>query len=204
MHANRTRLMMLGTVMMRASSASVTARPVVVGGVFGIVVGGAGIAAGLEAVSALPSCTDAAYDRRVPTVFTRIIRGEIPGSFVWRDDECVAFMSINPINTGHTLVVPVAEVDHWIDLPASTAAHLMEVAHAIGRAQQEAFLPERVGMIIAGFEVPHTHLHVIPMDSMRDLDFANAATEPNFASIQSAAAAIKTVLVTQGASGVPR
>ncbi len=102
------------------------------------------------------------------TLFTRIIRGEIPGTFVWRDDRAVAFLSIAPATTGHTLVVPVAEVDQWTDLPAEVASHLMEVAHWIGRAQRRAFSPRRVGLLVAGFEVPHTHLHVIPLNSMAD------------------------------------
>lgn len=128
------------------------------------------------------------------TIFTRIIHGEIPGTFVWRDDQCVAFMSINPINHGHTLVVPIAEVDHWLDLPADLAAHLMRVAHTIGQAQMQAFRPERVGLIIAGLEVPHTHLHVIPMDSIAHLDFANAAAVPDFEAIGRAADAIRAAL----------
>lgn len=111
------------------------------------------------------------------SVFTMIINGDLPGHFVWRDDTAVAFLSINPINTGHTLVVPVAEVDHWIDLPAETNAYLMDVARAIAKVQQAVFEPARIGLMIAGFEVPHTHVHVIPMDSMAHLSFANAATE---------------------------
>jgi histidine triad (HIT) family protein len=146
--------------------------------------------------------TGAAYDRVVPTVFTRVINGEIGGSFVWRDELCVAFLSINPITTGHTLVVPRAEVDHWLDLPESVAAHLMAVGHTIGRAQQAAFSPLRVGLIMAGFEVPHAHLHVIPMDSMGDLDFANAAVEPDFSAIAAAGAAIRAALGAVGAAGV--
>jgi histidine triad (HIT) family protein len=110
----------------------------------------------------------------VPSIFTRIIDGELPGRFVWRDDTCVAFLSIAPLRPGHTLVVPRAEVDHWIDVEPDVAAHLMTVAHTIGRAQARAFSPARVGMIIAGMEVPHTHLHVVPIDSEADLDFARA------------------------------
>jgi len=125
----------------------------------------------------------------MPTIFTRIIDGEIPGTFVWRDDLCVAFMSINPIADGHTLVVPRAEVDHWIDLPAELSSHLFTVSHVIGRAQQTAFACERVGLIIAGFEVPHTHIHVIPTRSMSDLSFANAASSvPRERLVQNAAA----------------
>jgi histidine triad (HIT) family protein len=110
----------------------------------------------------------------MPSIFSRIIAGELPGRFVWRDDVCVAFLSIAPLRPGHTLVVPVEEVDHWVDLDGDTAAHLMHVAQAVGRAQQEAFRPARVGLIIAGMEVPHCHLHVVPIDREADLHFANA------------------------------
>lgn len=108
------------------------------------------------------------------SVFTQIIQGSLPGTFVHRDDVCVAFMTINPITTGHTLVVPIAEVDHWLDLDAPTRAHLFEVSHRIGEAQMRVFDCDRVGLIIAGYEVPHTHLHVIPTRSMADLAFSAA------------------------------
>ena len=128
------------------------------------------------------------------TVFSRIINGEIPGTFIWNDSECVAFMSINPINTGHALVVPRVEVDQWTDLPASLVEHLCAVAHAIGRAQKAAFGCERIGLIIAGFEVPHVHLHVIPTEGMQHMSFANAAATPDFASISAAAHRITEAL----------
>ena len=108
------------------------------------------------------------------TIFTRIINGEIPGIFVHRDDLCVAFLDIRPLAHGHVLVVPIAEFDHWIDLPAELSAHLFAVAQRIGVAQQRAFGCERVGLIIAGYEVPHTHLHVIPTTHMGQLNFASA------------------------------
>ena len=111
------------------------------------------------------------------TIFTRIIDGEIPGIFVHRDQHCVAFLDIRPLAHGHVLVVPIAEVDHWIDLPAELSAHLFAVAQRIGVAQQRAFGCERVGLIIAGYEVPHTHLHVIPTTHMGQLNFASAAPE---------------------------
>lgn len=112
----------------------------------------------------------------VASVFTKIIAGELPGHFVWKDDLCVAFMSINPITRGHTLVVPKQETDHWINLSPELAAHLMEVARKIGIAQQAAFKPERIGLIVAGYEVPHTHIHVLPTYSMSDFSFARATT----------------------------
>ncbi len=128
------------------------------------------------------------------TIFTRIIEGELPGRFVYRDDVSVAFLSIAPIRRGHTLVVPVAEVDHWIDLDPGTAAHLMQVAHRIGRAQQRAFSPARIGMIIAGMEVPHTHLHVIPIDRESDLHFENADPDASAEDLDAAADALRSAL----------
>lgn len=134
----------------------------------------------------------------MPTIFTRIINGEIPGTFVHRDEQCVAFLSINPLAHGHTLVVPIAEVDHWVDLPDDLAAHLFAVAHRIGRAQQAAFNPERVGVIVAGYEVPHTHIHVVPTNHMSELDFSNAAAHADRDQMDSAAAAIRLALQAQG------
>jgi histidine triad (HIT) family protein len=136
------------------------------------------------------------------TIFTRIIEGEIPATFVWRDSECVAFMSINPIQTGHTLVVPRQEVDHWIDCPPDLLAHLFEVARQIGAAIDQVYRPERIGVIIAGLEVPHLHIHVIPIDSERDLSFANAATSVEREALEDAAGSIRYVLTSGGAAGV--
>jgi histidine triad (HIT) family protein len=132
------------------------------------------------------------------TIFTRIIDGELPGRFVWRDETCVAFLSINPIHTGHTLVVPIAEIDHWLDLPADTCAHVMDVARTIGLAQQAAFDPARVGLIVAGFEVPHCHVHVIPMEDMRDIDFAYAAAAPDPSALDDVADRLRDALRTAG------
>ena len=108
------------------------------------------------------------------TIFTRIIEGELPGRFVHRDDKCVAFLSIAPLRPGHTLVVPIEEVDHWVDLDPDLLAHLMRVAHDVARAQMAAFSPVRIGVIIAGMEVPHAHIHLVPIDREADLRFENA------------------------------
>lgn len=124
------------------------------------------------------------------TIFSMIIDGDLPGTFVWRDDLCVAFLSINPLSPGHTLVVPREEVDHWIDVSPELNAHLFAVAHEIGRAQQRAFGCERVGVIVAGYDVPHTHVHVFPTNSMGDLSFANAAAHVDRDDLEAAAAAI--------------
>lgn len=113
------------------------------------------------------------------TIYTRIIDGDIPGRFIWKDDVCVSFLDIRPLARGHALVVPRAEIDQWTDLPADTATHLMEVAHRIGGVQKELLRPARVGLMIAGFEVPHVHIHVVPMNSMAALDFGQADANPD-------------------------
>jgi histidine triad (HIT) family protein len=111
----------------------------------------------------------------MPTIFTRIIDGEIPGHFVWTDDRCVALLSINPITVGHALVVPRDEVDHWVDLDTELASHLVNVARIVGLAQQRAFAPPRIGLEVAGFEVPHCHLHVLPIWGEDDLHLSRSA-----------------------------
>jgi diadenosine tetraphosphate (Ap4A) HIT family hydrolase len=128
------------------------------------------------------------------TLFTKIINGDLPGRFVYRDDMCVAFLTIAPICPGHTLVVPRLEVDHWVDLPDELAGHLAIVARKIGAAQMTAFEAERISLIIAGLEVPHTHLHVLPITSEADIDFrkANSAVDP--AELDQAANALRAAL----------
>jgi histidine triad (HIT) family protein len=138
----------------------------------------------------------------MPTIFTRIMDGEIPGTFVWRDDVCAAFLSINPLRPGHTLVVPRDEVDHWIDCPPELANHLFTVSREIGTALQRAFNPTRVGFMIAGLEVPHLHFHLVPMDGVHDLDFANAASSVEREELDSAAGKIRSELRSMGLSGV--
>ena len=136
------------------------------------------------------------------TIFSRIIAGEIPGTFVWRDDRCVAFMSINPMAHGHTLVVPIEEVDHWVDATPELAAHLFEVTRVVGVAQRAAFGCERVGVMIAGYEVPHTHIHVVPTNQMSELSFANAAASVDRADLEAAAEAIRDQLRSMGRAEV--
>jgi len=115
----------------------------------------------------------------MPTVFASIIAGEIPARFVYRDERCVSFMDVRPLARGHALVVPREEIDHWTDLDVGLASHLMAVAHRVGNAQMELLRPARIGLVIAGFEVPHVHVHVVPVNSMADLDFRNADSSPD-------------------------
>lgn len=130
------------------------------------------------------------------SVFTKIINGELPGRFVYRSEYVVAFLSIEPLTYGHTLVVPVAEVDRWTDLPQGIWAEVNEAAQLIANAIMKAFGAPRCGYIIAGFDVPHTHIHLFPTDKMADYNFANAlaadATDP--AKMDDAAARIAQAL----------
>ncbi len=132
------------------------------------------------------------------SLFSRIIEGELPGRFVWRDDEVVAFLTIAPLQPGHTLVVPIEEVADWVDLDPDLLAHLTVVSQIIGKAIDAAFHPAKVGLMIAGLEVPHVHIHVTPINSVTDLDFANADTGASDESLDDAAQRIRAALAEMG------
>ena len=132
------------------------------------------------------------------TLFTRIIQGEIPGRFVWKDEHCVAFLSIGPLTDGHTLVVPRQEIDKWTDAPAELMVHLTEVAHVIGKAQIAAFGAERAGLEIAGFDVQHMHRHEGPVNARADFDLSAARTDVPAEQFDSAMHTLRSALVTQG------
>ncbi len=136
------------------------------------------------------------------TIFTRIIEGELPARFVWKDDSCVVFLSISPLRPGHALVVPRQEVNHWIDLDAGLLGHIFETAQAIGKAQMAGFKPARIGLAIAGLEVPHCHIHVVPIRGVHDLDFSNQDPNPDPAMMDAAAETIRRELRKLGYSQV--
>jgi diadenosine tetraphosphate (Ap4A) HIT family hydrolase len=128
------------------------------------------------------------------TVFTKIINGEIPSRFVYEDDDVVAFLTIAPITQGHTLVVPRAEIDQWQDVDATAFNKVMAVSQLIGKAVSKAFDVERAGLIIAGMEVPHLHVHVFPARDLSDFGFANADQNPSQESLDEAQTKIKEAL----------
>ena len=136
------------------------------------------------------------------SIFTRIIEGEEPARFVWRDDRCVAFLASAPVRPGHTLVVPIDEVDNWLDLDDVTAQHLMAVAQRVGRAINQAFQPKRVGLMIAGFDVAHVHLHVAPLEDHHDFDYDAQVADPSSNELDGALELILSALATgpRGAS----
>lgn len=131
---------------------------------------------------------------RMPTVFTKIINGELPGRFVYEDDDVVAFLTIHPMTQGHTLVVPRAEIDHWQDVEAEVLNKVMAVAQLIGKAVCNAFGASRAGVIIAGLEVPHLHVHVFPAYNLTDFGFAHVDRNPSQRSLDEAQAKIKDAL----------
>ncbi|OKL54152.1 diadenosine tetraphosphate hydrolase [Bowdeniella nasicola] len=114
------------------------------------------------------------------SVFSKIIAGEIPGRFVWADDHVVAFLDVNPQTDGHVLVVPREEIDRWTDMSPELAAHMFAVGHIIGKELRVVFGSERTGVVIEGFAVPHTHLHLFPANSSADFDptHLTGSTEP--------------------------
>lgn len=132
------------------------------------------------------------------TVFTRIIDGELPGRFVWTDETCVAFLSIGPLTQGHTLVVPRREVDRWTDAEPALVTHLMGVAQAIGTVQVTAFNAQRAGLMVAGYEVPHLHVHVWPSNSLEDFDLDQVDNNPEPADLDEAAERIRAGLRVAG------
>lgn len=134
------------------------------------------------------------------SVFTKIINGELPGRFVYRDKKVVAFLTIEPLTYGHVLVVPIQEVDKWTDLASEDWLYLNKVAQRIGKAVVQAFDAPRAGYIIAGFDVPHTHIHVFPTSHMAEYDFSQAyamdETDPTL--MDEAAAKIRAALASDG------
>lgn len=128
------------------------------------------------------------------TIFTKIINREIPGRFVYEDDDVVAFLTIEPMTQGHTLVVPRAEIDQWQNVDPPAFARVMEVSQLIGKAVTKAFSADRAGVIIAGLEVPHLHVHVFPARNLSDFGFAHVDRNPSPESLDEAQAKIKAAL----------
>lgn len=131
------------------------------------------------------------------SIFTRILAGELPGHFIWKDDLCFAILTIQPIRTGHAIVIPNTEINHWDDVPPATAAHLMQVSQHVAKAIKQLVPCKRVGLMVVGLEVPHTHLHVMPIDTPADMDFKYAsAVSPQ--ELEKTAAALRKVLQAAG------
>lgn len=148
----------------------------------------------------------------MPTAFTRIIEGKLSAYIVWEDERCVAFLCKPPFRPGHTLVVPREEVDQWLDLDPELVSHLTEVAQQIGQALRTGFRAARVAVFIAGVEIPHAHIHLIPVepevyrigfDFMDEAEFrrredVEGGTGPSSTDYEEAAAIIREALKELG------
>jgi histidine triad (HIT) family protein len=132
------------------------------------------------------------------TIFTRIIEGEIPGRFVWRDDDVVAFLPIALLAPGHTLVVPIQPVDHWIDLDPALNAKVWAVAQTVSQALQSIYRPTKVGVLVVGEEVPHAHVHLVPFTQLSQMSFANQDTDPSAEALDEQAEALRAALRAAG------
>ena len=106
------------------------------------------------------------------SIFTKIIKGEIPCYKIAEDDRFIAFLDVFPIKKGHTLVVPKVQIDYLFDLDDSLLSDLMIFAKKVAQKMQSAISCERIGIAVIGLEVPHAHIHLVPLDTVEDIDFS--------------------------------
>lgn len=128
------------------------------------------------------------------TIFSKIIKGEIPSYKVAEDDRFYAFLDINPVNWGHTLVVPKREEDYIFDLADDELSAMALFAKKVARALKKAVPCRKVGMAVIGLEVPHAHIHLVPMDKEGDLDFRHKISDPDPERMKEIAAAISAAI----------
>ncbi len=126
------------------------------------------------------------------SIFTRIINGDIPCHKVAEDDNYLAFLDINPLKKGHTLAIPKKEVDYIFDLDDETYSGLMQFAKKVSLAIEKVVTCERIGVAVIGLEVPHAHVHLVPIDGIGDINFAKPKVQIDSAEMQELALRIKT------------
>lgn len=108
----------------------------------------------------------------MPSIFSKIVRNEIPSYKVYENENFLAFLDINPLKKGHTLVIPKKEVDYIFDLKSKEYQELWNFAKLVAKAMKRVIKCERISIVVMGLEVPHAHIHLIPLDSMQDIDFS--------------------------------
>ncbi|PLX17864.1 MAG: HIT family protein [Salinivirgaceae bacterium] len=113
------------------------------------------------------------------TIFTKIVKGEIPSYKVYEDEKYYAFLDISPLKKGHTLVIPKSQVDYIFDLDDQELSGLHIVSKKVAKAIKEVFPCEKVGVVVLGLEVPHAHIHLIPLENEQDINFANPKLKLN-------------------------
>ena len=127
----------------------------------------------------------------MPSIFTRIINREIPGHIVAEDENHIAFLDISPLVTGHTLVVPKAEIDYLFDLEDDAFIELQQFGKRVAKGIKKAIPCLRIGVAVIGLEVPHCHIHLIPMNTMDDLNFSRPKLNPRPEELASVAESIR-------------
>jgi histidine triad (HIT) family protein len=132
----------------------------------------------------------------MPSVFTRILDRELPGRFVYEDASCAAFLTIAPVTPGHTLVVTRREVDSWLELTDDERNALWEACARVGKAIDTVFKPAKVAAMLVGLEVPHVHVHLIPINSEAQLDLGKADTSVDPKALDEIAASIAAAVQT--------
>jgi histidine triad (HIT) family protein len=125
------------------------------------------------------------------SVFSRIVKGEIPAYKVHENADFLAFLDINPLATGHTLVIPKQEVDYIFDISNDLLGRMIVFAKDTGLAIEKAIPCKRIGIAVIGLEVPHAHIHLIPLNSMQDINFSRPKMEPSKEELERTAALIR-------------
>ncbi|ALO47596.1 HIT family protein [Pseudohongiella spirulinae] len=136
------------------------------------------------------------------SLFTQIRLGQLPGHLLWDDGRCFAILTIKPINEGHLQLIPHEEVDHWDDMSPELTAHIFQVASTLSKTLRKLFPCEKTGLMIAGLEVRHAHLHLFPINAISDLDFSKAKDRADDAQ-KLTADKIRAALQEQGLTSVP-
>ncbi len=124
------------------------------------------------------------------TIFSKIIAGEIPSYKVAEDDRFYAFLDINPVNWGHTLVVPKRETDYIFDIEDEELSAMILFAKRVAKALKETLPCKKIGMAVIGLEVPHAHIHLVPMKTEGDMNFSNKISDPDSEKMKQIAQAV--------------
>lgn len=128
------------------------------------------------------------------SIFTHIINRTLPGHIVYEDEQCYVIMTIQPFTTGHVLVIPRAEIDHWDDLPDELAIHMLQVSRKMAKILKQVFGSARAGVLVAGVDLPHVHIHVFPANTAADFDMGAPKPVATDEALAAAAAAIRAAL----------
>ena len=130
--------------------------------------------------------------KSMPSLFSRIVNGDIPAHKVAETPTCLAFLDINPLVKGHTLVIPKVEVDYIFDVDDSLLAELITFSKKVAKAVEANVKCKRVGVAVIGLEVPHAHIHLVPLNSIGDINFSKPKLNPSSDELMQTAEAIRT------------